>query len=69
MFRNLLHWLNGGDPASHSEPNGQLDYWDRGTADVAGAMHDGFMRALAEIDGGSLNYTDTGSPAPVVRVP
>ena len=69
MFRNLLRWLNGGDSRSHTEPMGNLDILDRGTVHVAGAEHDGFMRALADIDGGSLNYTDTGSPAPVVRVP
>jgi hypothetical protein len=55
MFRKLFNLINGGDPSSHSEPVGQMDRWDRGIVTIAGAQHDGFMRALADIDGGSLN--------------
>ena len=70
MFRKILRFINGGDSRSHSEPVGQLDYWDgRGTIPVLGAMNDGLMNALADVDGGEFNLSDTGSPAAVVSVP
>ena len=73
MFRKILHFINGGDPDSHTEPadmvHSRLDRWDRGTVPVAGAQNDGFMRALAEIDGGTLNYTDVGPACTTMRVP
>ena len=70
MFRNLLRWLNGGDPSSHTEPMSRLDRLDglRNRGEDFWS-DDPMMRTLHDIDGGTLRYTDTGSPAPVVRVP
>lgn len=46
MFRKILRFINGGDSRSHSEPMGQLDYWDgRGTVPLTEAdmWHEGLV--------------------------
>lgn len=68
MFTKILRWLNGGDPDSHTEPPSRLDRLDglRNRGEDFWS-DDPMMRALQNVDGGTLRYTDTGSPVRVVR--